>query len=178
MENWKDINGYTGIYQINPNGHIRTFDKQIRRGYCMANIKSRILKIQTFGSGYPGLVLTKNGRKKRFSIHRLLALHFISNPGGKKYVNHKDGDKTNFALTNLEWSTQSENMKHAYSTGLAIPAIMKGDQNWASKIILDTQSGVFYFGIREASEARRHSRIQLGKKLRGERKNTTSLIFV
>ncbi len=53
-----------------------------------------------------------------YYIHRLLAYHFIPNPENKRTVNHKDGDKLNNSLSNLEWATDSENNQHAYNTGL------------------------------------------------------------
>jgi len=69
-------------------------------------------------SGYPAVGL-KVGRKTRvWLIHRLLALAFIPNPESKPQVNHIDGVKTNFALSNLEWATDAENKLHAYRIGL------------------------------------------------------------
>ena len=62
--------------------------------------------------------MSKNGKPAAKAVHRLLAECFIPNPEGKLEINHKDGNSLNNDLNNLEWCTRSENMKHAYSTGL------------------------------------------------------------
>lgn len=69
--------------------------------------------------GYMGVNLTKaNARRKKWRLHRLVALSFIPNPTFKKYVNHKDGDKLNNLVSNLEWCTAKENDMHARRLGL------------------------------------------------------------
>jgi hypothetical protein len=62
--------------------------------------------------------LTQNGKTKYRFIHRLIAETFIDNPEGKKEVNHKDGNKLNNHVSNLEWVTRLENISHAFNTGL------------------------------------------------------------
>jgi len=63
-------------------------------------------------------ILSKNGKSKQYSVHRLVAEVFIPNPNNKPVVNHKDGDKSNAYWLNLEWVTSSENTYHAFNTGL------------------------------------------------------------
>lgn len=72
--------------------------------------------------GYLRLGLRAKGKRKHFTIHRLVAQTFIPNPEGKPFVNHIDGDKTNNRVENLEWCNQSENMLHAFRTGLKSPS--------------------------------------------------------
>lgn len=72
--------------------------------------------------GYLRLGLLTGGKRKFFNIHRLVAQSFIPNPDNKPFVNHIDGDKSNNHVENLEWCDQSENMKHAYRTGLKQPS--------------------------------------------------------
>lgn len=72
---------------------------------------------------YKRVTFCKDGKTKRFLIHRLVALAFIDNPLNKPQVNHIDGNPSNNDMDNLEWCTQSENMKHAFRTGLQTPNI-------------------------------------------------------
>ena len=76
------------------------------------------VKPQISKCGYSRVELWADGKGKKYSVHRLLALSFIPNPEGKPQVNHRDGDKLNNCLSNLEWVTQSENQIHAYAMGL------------------------------------------------------------
>lgn len=69
-------------------------------------------------NGYLYVDLQHLGYKRKYPLHRLLATHFISNPTNKRTVNHIDGNKINNTIANLEWATDSENMQHAYNTGL------------------------------------------------------------
>lgn len=81
------------------------------------NLKGKILKSRKINSGYLLIHLNHLGIRKAFLVHRLVAFHFIYNPLNKKYVNHKDGNKLNNNVDNLEWVTNSENMKHAFDNG-------------------------------------------------------------
>lgn len=68
--------------------------------------------------GYSILLLSKKGKLKSYRVHRLVAYRYLSNPYNKPQVNHKDGNKSNNNVDNLEWATASENVKHAFDTGL------------------------------------------------------------
>lgn len=82
------------------------------------NAAGNLLSRQILNSGYYIVHLYNHNRRKAMTIHRLVALHFIPNPENKKYVNHLDGNKLNNAKWNLAWATNSENMLHAFKTGL------------------------------------------------------------
>ena len=79
----------------------------------------RFLKNSPSSTGYHKVVLYNNGFRKTMSVHRLVAEAFIPNPENKPEVNHIDGNKQNNNVSNLEWSTSSENQKHAHKIGLA-----------------------------------------------------------
>lgn len=126
-------------------------------------------------NGYPCVhVYVKNKRKKLY-IHRLIATHFISNPENKATVNHKDGNKLNYSLSNLEWATQSENNKHAYESGLKEKLTAKNC--YLSKIVLDTLTGIFYDSAKEAAETIGMHQHTFRCKLNGWTKNNTRFIY-
>lgn len=83
-------------------------------------------------SPYLRVRFTINGKTKKYSVHRLVATAFIPNPNNYKCVNHKDGNKLNNRVENLEWCTYSENLKHAYDNNLRSKP--KGTKNPASKL--------------------------------------------
>ena len=115
MEVWKDIVGYEGKYQVSNLGYIKslemwTGDKYIKR--------DKILRGSLSNNGYLYVSLCKGGKAKKYKVNRLVAQAFIENPYNLPITNHIDGDKTNNCVDNLEWTTQSENLKHSYRTGL------------------------------------------------------------
>jgi hypothetical protein len=98
-------------------------DGQVRRN-------GRILSQGTTRNGYKRVNVSVQGIGKTLSVHRLVAHAFAENPGGLNEVNHIDGDKTNNVASNLEWSTRSGNLLHAYATGLKSPR--RGPAVWSS----------------------------------------------
>jgi hypothetical protein len=88
-----------------------------RQGQVYSAHTDRILKDSNC-AGYRNVGLAVNGRSKKFKVHRLVALAFLPNPQNKPDVNHKDGNKANNCLGNLEWCTEKENVQHAVQTGL------------------------------------------------------------
>lgn len=107
-EIWKDIDGYVGKYQISNLGRVKSLPKRKGRGIGY-DIGERVLRPSINGRGYEQVVLCKDGKTKTFAIHKLVARHFIENPGNLKQVNHKDENKQNNAVSNLEWCTQQYN---------------------------------------------------------------------
>ena len=119
VEVWKDIEESVGKYQVSSFGNVRSLDRtRISRGGCTAPIKGRMMKQKLSKSQY--LVIHLRGRTiEHPSVHRLVAIAFIENKKDKPTVNHKDGNKLNNNVSNLEWSTQSEQMVHAFANDLA-----------------------------------------------------------
>lgn len=110
IEEWRDIPGYEGLYQVSDQG-------QVRRLAGTAKCKTtRILKASPRG-GYLSVSLCMNGKPKGIEVHRLVTWAFLGKQGDW-WVNHKDGDKRNNALSNLEYLTPGQNTKHAYDHGL------------------------------------------------------------
>lgn len=113
------IAGYEGLYEIDTQGNV----------YSIIQTKSRrkgIVKQRHNNGGYKRVNLYDvNGKGKKHFVHRLVAKAFIPNLQNKPIVNHIDCDKTNNSVENLEWCTQSENIKHAVKLGRHIDNISK-----------------------------------------------------
>jgi hypothetical protein len=101
MEKW--IEGYENKYRATINGNIISYICDL----------PRVLKPKSTNSGYLAVVLRKNNKSKMFLVHRLIAETFIDNTYNKSYVNHKDGNRLNNCVYNLEWCTASENSQDA-----------------------------------------------------------------
>jgi len=113
-EQWKDIVGYEGLYEVSNLGRIKS--KRITNDSSIFNC--RILKGYLSPSGYIFVTLYRNSIKKNKKPHRLVGEHFLDNPENKPCINHIDGIKINNEVSNLEWCTFSENTLHAYRIGL------------------------------------------------------------
>ena len=180
METWKDIKNYEGIYQVSNLGRVKVLDRYIvrKRGTKSENtyhVKGRILRPGLDSvTGYYGIKLCKNGIKESFKIHRLVAVAFIENTYDKKYINHKNSIRTDNNVSNLEWVTQSENIKHAHNSGRCT----KMNEEKIGKLILDQQNGIFYFSCRDAGKSYGVTQNTLSQYLSGRRLNKTNLIYV
>ncbi|EJQ44003.1 hypothetical protein IEQ_04790 [Bacillus cereus BAG6X1-2] len=115
MELWESIPDYKDSYEISNYGRVRAKE---RRGIDGRFLKGKILKGGSFSNGYLFVCLRKNGKSKNHLIHRLVAEVFVENISELPVVNHKDGVKTNNHFSNLEWCTQSQNLKHAVEIGM------------------------------------------------------------
>ena len=119
---WKDITGYEGLYQINEQGQV----KRLSRWISGKNNSRRLLKEKPISPSKPNgkskiyfmIHLMKDGKRSSYLVHRLVALAFIPNPNNKPEVNHIDGNSFNNHVSNLEWVTRSENIKHSFKPNL------------------------------------------------------------
>lgn len=107
-EIWKDIKGYDGLYQVSSFGRIKSLERILSDGRLW---KEQILNQET-NHGYKRVLLVKNGIKKHFRVHKLVAEAFILNVNNHKSINHKDEDKTNNYVDNLEWCSSKYNSNY------------------------------------------------------------------
>lgn len=129
-EEFRPIEKYENLYEISNYGRIKSLG--IYHGKTNNYFyKPHIIKSNKTREGYLIVCLTNYGDRKYFSIHRLVAIAFINNPNNYKEVNHKDSNRTNNMVTNLEWCTRSYNCKYSYSHNNRkhIDVHLKGENN-------------------------------------------------
>lgn len=136
-EIWKDIKGYEGLYKISSFGNIISKKRKGTNG---------IITQQNSKIGYLIVDLYKNSKRTTKYVHRLIAEHFIDNPKKLPCINHKDGNKKNNNIKNLEWCDYGYNNQHAYSIGL------KTNCKTIKQIDLKTKKEInTFFSMNEAS---------------------------
>lgn len=151
-----------------------------KEGLVFSSKTNKFLKFSYDQQGYQRVGLyIGNYKTKTIKVHRIVAETFIDNPLNKKDVNHIDGNKSNNNVENLEWCTRSENMKHAFNSGLkTITEIqINGVKSRFSKKVLDTKTGTIYNSLKEASIDLKINYNTLKNNFRNNRKNKTSLIW-
>lgn len=119
MEQWKVVKGFEN-YLVSSLGNVKTINGKLKK------------VVYDSKNDYGYVELWKNNKGKKFRIHRLVAETFIPNTLGKEQVNHIDGDKKNNCVSNLEWVTPKENIRHAIENDLS--SIKYGSKNLASKL--------------------------------------------
>ena len=155
-EEWRDVAGYEGLYQVSNFGEVKSMPREIsyinRYGYktTVKTIEKKMTPSNVGRGwmnkcGYLSVMLTINGKQKRVGVHRLVAQAFIPNPDNKPQVNHIDGNKHNNKVDNLEWVTREENMQHAAHKLKCLSSM------WSPDPVLCVETGKKYKSISEAA---------------------------
>lgn len=143
-------------------------------GHIFNSVGDEIKQILNKNNGYMQVHLCKNGKPYTRKVHRLVAETFIPNPDCLPQVNHKDGNKLNNNVTNLEWCTQSYNIKHSIATGLLDNSIgSRANAEKHGKSVICIQNGCIiakYINISEASKQTGISRANISSCCNGKRK--------
>lgn len=130
---WKDIIGFEDYYQISNTGLVKCKEHIVKCNNTIRICKEHIVKTGNNGRGYLFVNLYRNNKSHRFYVHRLIAVHFIDNPNNYKEVHHKDKNKFNNTVENLEWIDNSEHKNIDFGI-----KIMRND-------------GIIYNSIKEAA---------------------------
>ena len=171
-ELWKDIEGYEGRYQVSSLGRI----KSLRDNH--GNYREKILDIKPNKCGYKEVRLSKNSKKKPYLVHRLVAIHFISNPNNYPQINHKDENKSNNCVSNLEWCTQKYNNNYG-THNKKISEKFKGVNNHRYGTLAVNRrkvqcitTGKKFNSIKEASDYYSVNRVTISECCKGKRKSS------
>ena len=159
-------------------------------GLVFSSKTNRFLKFSYDQQGYQRVGLyIGNYKTKTIKVHRLIAETLMPNPENKKDVNHKDGDKSNNNINNLEWCTRSENIKHAFKTGLkTIPDSQKnrfismvksqtGRNNPAARKIINTITGDIFDTIKDVLPLVNLKRTTFQAMLSNQNRNKTNFKY-
>lgn len=112
-EIWRPIKGYENLYEISNHGRIKGVDRYVKGRYGNLRFQKGHIRKATYNNrGYQAIPLCKDGKYKTFLVHRLVAETFIPNPDNLPEVNHKDENKENNYVDNLEWCTRKYNMNY------------------------------------------------------------------
>ena len=188
MKIWKNVKGYEGLYQVSHKGDVKSLDRVYDLGNRKCLYRGKMMQATDNGSGYLRIKLSKNNKSRRVMVHRIVADAFLLNPKKYRVVNHKDGNKKNNALENLEWCTHSYNNLHARKIGLIDVEKMRkinsetGKRNIVNIYghnrirLINTQSKKIYNSIQEAAKDCSFNRKKLSAMIRGDIENETSLI--
>jgi hypothetical protein len=185
MEIWKDIKGYKGYYQVSNLGQIKSLERIVRtKDNKMVFFPETILKPNKINSGYCQVQLSKDCRSS-FLVHRLVAQAFLSNPHRYQNVNHKDGNKANNCVDNLEYCTQKYNLWHSVNIlGNDLKNNNK-DKVWGNNynsvaVYQYTLDGLFVCGYSSTTEAQAKTGIHrdgIYKVIKGKRVNAGGFIW-
>ena len=158
MEIWKDIPGYEGLYKVSNLGRIKSLGNGKTR-------KENILRLTKDKYGYLYITLSENGKLKKFKVHRLVAMAFIPNPNNYTQINHKDENRSNNRVENLEWCTQKYNNNYGNHSKNISNAIkgkyvgeknpmygIKGEKHPKSKKVKCITTGEIFGSISEATQ--------------------------
>lgn len=166
-EEWKPVKGYETYYEVSNLGRVRSLDRTITRNNGVVELKrGRMLKISYNKKvNVYEVHLTVNKQRKCCKLHRLVAEAFIENDDiNKTTVNHKDGNRANNTVDNLEWASYSDNLQHAYNV-LKRPIVSTTNKKTPCKSIDENGQMLTYESIAEASRATNISPTQIRRLL-------------
>jgi len=165
-EIWMPVANYEGFYEVSNLGRLKSLSRKQKLKYWVTKKENLMLQAPDPQTGYKRATLSKKGVGKRFYIHRLVALAFLENKNNKPLVNHINSVRTDNRVENLEWCTDAENVRHSFQAQIYSNAA----------ILMDTQTGVFYYSGKDAADSLGISYDKLMAMIYGRSINRTTLI--
>lgn len=149
MENETWLPFYDGYYFVSNLGRIKSKDRVLKVKGFLKNFfqAGRVLRDFNNGNGYRYFTASVGGKRKNLYVHKTVAIAFLPQDVNRSEVNHKDGNKLNNNVSNLEWVTRLENMQHAHRTGL----MPKGKDLATARKVINVKTLFIYDTIKEAA---------------------------
>lgn len=172
-EEWRDIKGYEGLYQVSNLGRVRSLDRYTKSRWGTQKLeKGIIMKLSYDRDGYQIICLRRDAKNSRFRVHRLVAEAFIDNPYNYPLINHKDENKANNCVNNLEWCSHKYNVNY----GSCIEKRIKKTRNdpHRSKAIRCIETGIIYPSIMEVQRLLGYDASFIGKCCKGRSRYATA----
>ena len=179
IEQWRDIRGYEGLYQVSNFGRVRTVEHIVPNRGGFRTVSSKVKNATFTGQGYLSVALYKENKMQRLYVHRLVAEAFVPNPDNLPEIDHIDCVKTNNISSNLRWVDRSGNMQNPITKKLK--SVNTKARNWtyenhpnAKPILQLTLDGVFikrWDCIKTASETLSIEATGISQVVHGKRKN-------
>ena len=169
-EEWKDIKGFKGIYQISNTGFVKSLRR--KRGVCSGGervVKESVLKNSLNNTGYHRVNLSNMRNNNYKLVHRLVCIAFIPNPKNKRTVNHKNGIKTDNHINNLEWATDAENIRHSRE-------VLGNTYN--KRRVIDTSTGEEFETLKDIVSKTKFSKPHLCAMMNGIYPNKTTFEYI
>jgi len=180
MIEWKDIIDFEGLYKVSDNGDVLSLARKDRLG---RPFPQTMLKPDTKDFGHFRVTLFKNGKRHKRLVSRLVAIHFISNPHNYPVVRHNDDNPQNNHVSNLSWGTYKDNSEDMVKRNRQAKGEKNGmygktgSQSPSAKVVLNTQTGIYYESAREAAKTIGMDKGYLAQMLAGSRRNKTPFIY-
>ena len=175
-EEWRDIKGFEGYYQISNMGRVKSLERMKRSGLnggCYVTVPEKILEGVDNGYGYLQVSLSKDGKDKNYLVHRLVAQAFISNPNNLPEVNHISEDKSDNKAENLEWCGRAYNINYGTRNQ------RMAEKNSKPIFSVDKESGLIMWwqSAREASRQTGIAQSSISACLKGRKKSAGGHIW-
>ena len=177
-EEWKPIKDFEGLYEVSNLGRVRSLDRHVKNQGTFV-LRGKLLALTADKRGYKHLLLWKNGKSKLGLVHRLVAAAFIPNPCNLPQVNHKDENKGNNNVSNLEWCTAKYNSN--YGTGAKRNGMARRNNSKDSKPVIQMDLNynfiAEYPSTREAARRNDFLQGEIAKCCRGIIKTSRGFIW-
>lgn len=176
MQKWKSVKGFEDSYEVSNDGFVRSLSRSVKykHGGKDRVWPGKILNHYLARNGYCDITLKRANKNHHFALHRLVGIAFIPNPLNLPQINHKDNNKQNNHMDNLEWCDQHGNMRHAFDNNHHSG---QGATHYKSRRILNLATKSYYNTLDEAAAAIGMPKQYIWRRLSGEVKNNINLVY-